>query len=230
MTQIDGILQQMTEAEADAARQTAVVEQNLGGHRKTLATWSDQGLAAQAMAGHEAEATEARARIEDGLTRRLRDLRRQGNAALEADREAVHTAIYAERLKRGPQGAEAWAEANARAPFVREDLEAMHNPADVVAYYERAKAAGDRVAQWLTVRYGRARLEAGIQERAGSVGLGYDWHRALSALDTAIGDELSAKEQAQLDALHDKEMELHRLRTATEQAELARKYGIRTYT
>jgi len=90
---------------------------------------------------------------------RIADLRSEGREKLEAARAAMETEYYKTIAEAGPKGAE-WQEAEARAAFVREDLQRQSGPADVVELYQTALAAGDKTGAWLYGRYGSEHLAA----------------------------------------------------------------------
>ena len=94
---------------------------------------------------------------EEALEVEIADLRAQGREKLEAARAALETEYYKAVAAAGPQGAE-WQEAEARAAFVREDLQRQSGPAEIVELYQTAIAAGDKVGAWLYARYGAEHL------------------------------------------------------------------------
>lgn len=226
--QTDEILRQMDEAEERTAAQSQQVDQKLQHELMILTTWENKGLAAEAGQAREREAKHQKEELDLALTGELRRLRQAGQEALKADKQAIRAAVFEARLKQGPQGAEAWAEASSRAQFVREDLQGLQ-PAQIVEQFELARTAGDTVGAWLIARYARQILEAGIAERASAQLPAVDWHMALDQIDKATDAELGAEEMKRLRELSRLESELSRTRTKTEEREIARRFGIRQY-
>ncbi len=227
--QTDEILRQMDEAEERTAAQSQQVDQKLQHELMILTTWENKGLAAEAGQAREREAKHQKEELDLALTGELRRLRQAGQEALKADKQAIRAAVFEARLKQGPQGAEAWAEASSRAQFVQEDLKGLQ-PGQIVERLELSRAAGDTVQTWLIARYGRSLLETQISEMAaaGQYATG-EWHMALDQIDKAMEGDLEAKEQNRLKRLKDQELELSRNRTQAEERALKQKYGIRSY-
>ena len=200
MTRSEAVLRQMDAAQDDAKAAEAAVDAKCKHAISALSTWGNRVAAQEAQRDYETDAQRKKEEIERDLTARFAELRREGNAALEADQHDLDAAIYKDRLSHGPKGKAVWEEAQARASFVREDLEAMR-PAEIPQRYQLAKDAGDETGAWLVARYGRMILEAEIAERTVKQVPAPDHFMALNALTKASEAPLDAaivKRQARL--------------------------------
>lgn len=229
MTTIEAVFGQIEDAQAEAAAATARIERRLEHNRKTLGTWDNKHLAEERARDYAADAEREKAQVDRDLTRRLVLLRREGREAIEAERQTIMDAAFLAAIQQGPQGAEAWQEAEARAPFVREDMAATTDPSEIVRRYELLKDAGDHVGAWLVARYGRRALVDGLEQHEPMSAASIAWHRALDALDKSTRGELEAEQQKALSALSGLATKLAQPRTDGDLAEIAGRYGVRLY-
>lgn len=229
MTAIEAAFRQIEDATTEAAEASARIDRRLEQSRKALETWDNKPLAEERARAYVADAEREKAQVDRDLTRRLVLLRREGREAIEAERQTIMDAAFLAAIQRGPQGAEAWQEAEARAPFVREDVEAITDPAEIVRRYELLKDAGDDVGAWLVARYGRRALAEGLEQHEPMSAASITWARALAALDKSTRGELEAEQENALAALDELRAKLAEPRTDGDLAELAGRYGVRLY-
>lgn len=225
---VQDVIDQMDAAEAAALTQIDKAEKDLGHALSVLPTWRDKGAAALYQQAEEAKTAEKRAAIEADLTAKIRRLRTEGLEALVIEKRAAEAATFAAHLQEGPQGVTEWQEAQARAPFVKEELEKMA-PEAIAERYRMLTAAKDKIGAWLTQRYGIEKIKGRIDAEAarGNFATGPEFWAPLNELQDAIGEAIGAKHKAELKRLDRLESQLRAHQTKTERDDIARKYGIK---
>jgi hypothetical protein len=226
MTKIDTALSRIRSEQADARAAKAKADKKCKHAISALSTWDNQAAARDARRQYEATAAHEKAQIERDHTARIGELRREATAALEADRDALEADRYRHELTQGPQGAQEWSEAAARAAFIREDLAAM--PArDYARHYQRLTAAGDTVAAHLVQRYGLRRIDDEITARIDRQEPTLDWHMARRALEEATAAPSNPALDKRSAGLREAERELEGVQTQGETQAIYDQFGIR---
>jgi len=225
---VQDVIDQMDAAEAEAQGQLAEVDRELVHTLRVEPTWPNKDAFAVYRQGQEAEAAVKRQKIEDALDAKLRRLRADGRDALAIERKMAEAAEYAAQFADAPQGAEEWAEANARAPFVQEDIRKTP-PLKMPERYQLCVTAKDRVGAFLWRRYAPEYLEKEIMERTKQGVDALELYMALSEFRDATKAIIGPKHAAEAKRLDRLAQEIERLRTRTDKERLAAKYGIKIY-
>ena len=152
LTQMDKRLTALTAEEAKLTRRLQDQIDDSG-----ITQWRDKELAVARL--HEMESAH-KARVKTAEAKAGADLdalRREAVDAANEARVAISQAYFDAQHAGDPHGAAQWAEAQAREPFVRQDLEA-ETVKGMMHYLLNVESRGDTVGRYLAERIARERL------------------------------------------------------------------------
>ena len=214
------ILDQMSklveEAQAEIAKMEKSNEAAEGSGGLLILTYSPEFLASRT------------GEINAALQEQIDTLRAEAQELVEDARKQCDVSFYQATQQLGPQTPEAWAEASARAQFVRLDLAQMA-PGDVMGHYNLAKDAGDILGSWLIATEGLSYLDKVIAETT-SMADQIDARQAGDNLNQALYGEAYTDRKTALAELDGLSNELQRPITPGEkhqwQTDISDKFGV----
>ena len=147
-------------------------------------------------------------KINSELQVKIDDLRAEALGLIEASRKQVDIGFYQAVQSLGPQTPQEWAEAAARAQFVRGELATLA-PADILDQFTLARDAGDVLGSWVIGTEGLNHLDK-LATEATDVSGQVDARQVGDSLNQAVYGEAFTTRKTTLAELGDAERELSR--------------------